>query len=179
MRFKPSHRTRFLIGLMLCVGATGFWVWKTRTQGNDGEPALARLAARAVGVDARPSPEGRPPSTSRPGNAEPRAVQKARAELEEVRQTLAAAQAIALEGVPETDHPAALARFAQSHASSLAALSELESRLRDPQFNPAVEAPLPGLAAAQVQFEAVRQLIQNEGLSLEEAEAQLAAKPPQ
>lgn len=96
MRFKPSHRTRFLIGLMLCVGATGFWVWKTRTQGNDGEPALARLAASAVGVDARPSPEGRPPSTSRPGNAEPRAVQEARAELEEVRQTLAAAQAIAL-----------------------------------------------------------------------------------
>ena len=104
-------------------------------------------------------------------------MQQARAELAEARQELAAAQTVALEGVPETDQPAALARFAQSHESALTALSKLESRLRDLQLNSAAEAPVPGLAAAQVRFEAVRRLIRDEGLSVEEAEARLAEKP--
>jgi hypothetical protein len=97
--------------------------------------------------------------------------------LEEARRTLAAAQAEALEGVPESGQRAAMERFAQSHESPLATLSELESRLRDPLFNPSVEAPLPGLAEAQAHFDTVRRLIREEGLSVDEAEARLSAKP--
>jgi hypothetical protein len=176
MRINPSPRRRFLVALTLCVGATGFWLWKTRTPSNTEILTVAELGANSVVVVGAPPAVHPQPASTRPGISEPRAVQETRAELAEARRILAEAQTHALEGVLETEHPATLARFAQSHEHPLAALSRLESRLRDPQLNPAAGAPLPGLVEAQAHFDAVRHLIRDEGLTVEEAEARLATK---
>jgi len=101
------------------------------------------------------------------------------AEVASAQQAVAVAQLLAMENAPESEQPATLAAFADTHRRPLDEAAALEQRLRHPQTSPALGRPLPEAKAAKDRFTAVRHSIVNEGLSLEAAEALLEPPPPE
>lgn len=163
------HRRRFLFSLLLVsIVGLGRW-WGSREHGVEAvfTTSIPNIQVAGPGGEAaQPRPQG---TTT--------AVEALQSELAAARQELAQAQQLALDGVSAGDQPEVLRRFAEGHQDAMAAVAALEVQLRDPKINPSGLALLPAAAAAHARLTAVRRLMVDDGLTLEEAEAQLEEAP--
>jgi hypothetical protein len=169
----PHRRLCLLSLLALSIMGLGRW-WGSREQRAEAAFTTSipnmQVAGRGGEAD-QPGARPRPQGTTTP-------VEALQSELAAARQELAQAQQLALDGVSADDQPDALTRFAEGHQDAMATVAALEVQLRDPKINPSGLAPLPAAAAAQARLTAVRRLIVDDGLTLEEAEARLDEAPP-
>jgi hypothetical protein len=161
------------IGFFIGCASICLWIWNQRDgeRHRADEPVASPRRGETSRIDTLHQPSTRHHSAG-PENQEAR---KAHEALSAAREALASKQMVNLEGVSESDQPATLARFAEQHHAAMVEADALERRLSDPDINPDAKAPIAEAVAAQAHFAAVRQLILNEGLTVEEAEARVTA----